>query len=556
MKFPSFGGCVFAAVLLAASATGSGAPRQAPERPQLVVVIVVDQMRVQYLNDYRPLFTKGFDRLLKQGAWFREGAYPYLNTVTCVGHSTIGTGTFPYRHGMILNAWYERETKTSPTCTADPSATEFSYSGLKPIEGDSSKRLLRPTLAEYLRRGQGRTVALSLKPRSTVPVVGREADAIAWFDDRGGWMTSLVYGPPSKPLQAFITAHPPAADFRKVWRKALGASAYRFEDDAPEEKPIVGWERTFPHPLKVKSAHPDVDFYTRWQRSPYSDEYLGRMAAAIVDSMRLGRGPGVDFLSVSFSALDLVGHAYGPRSHEAQDILVRLDATLGRLLDHLDAKVGRGRYVLALSADHGVSDIPEQTTDGGRLPAADVKAALQKVLVGAMGPGEYVASNQYTDHYLSPAAAERVEKDEPLRSALLAALRSLPGVQQAYYGPDLATPDARASSDPMTRAAALGYYPGRSGDLIMVPRRHWLTSTAATSHGTSNDYDQHVPVMLFGAGIKSGTYDQPATPADLAPTLGAVVGVTMPDVDGRVLSEALTRPPRSETGSGEPDPRQ
>jgi predicted AlkP superfamily pyrophosphatase or phosphodiesterase len=506
-----------------------------------VVVIVIDQMRAQYLDDYRPLFKKGINRLLKEGAWFRQGAYPYLNTVTCVGHSTIGTGTLPYRHGMILNAWYDRESKTSPTCTADSSATEFSYSGLKPIEGDSSKRLLQPTLAEHLRKTRsGRIVALSLKPRSTVPVVGREADAVAWFDDRGGWMTSRVYGPPSVPLQAFITTNPPSADLRKTWQKSLPDRAYRFEDNAPEELPIVGWTRTFPHALSSRDGKPDADYYTRWQRSPYSDEYLGRMAAAMVDSMRLGRGTGVDFLSVSFSALDIVGHAYGPRSHEVQDLLVRLDATLGRLLDHLDAKVGRGRYVLALSADHGVSDVPEQTADGGRLLSTAIKSALQEVLGDALGPGEHVAATQYTDHYLSPAAAERVQKDEKLRTAVLDALRALPGVRQVYYGPDLASPEARRSSDPMMRAAALSYYPGRSGDLILVPRRHWITSTAATSHGTSNDYDQCVPLIVFGAAVKPGAYDDPATPADIAPTLAALAGVTLGDVDGKVLAGALT----------------
>jgi len=515
-------------------------PAQAPAGPTLLVVVVVDQMRAQYLEDYRPLFTRGIHRLLTEGAWFRRGAYPYLNTVTCVGHSTIGTGTFPYRHGMILNSWYDRETKQSPGCTADPSATEFSFSGLTPIEGDSSKRLLQPTLAEQVRKASnGRVVALSLKPRSTVPIVGREADAVAWFDDRGGWMTSLAYGPPSAPLQEFIKANPPAADLRRIWQKTLPAKAYAFEDNAPEERPIVGWGRSFPHPLSRRRGKADAGFYTRWQRSPYSDEYLGRMAAAMVSSMQLGRGAGVDFLSVSFSALDILGHAYGPRSHEVQDLLVRLDRTIGRLLEHLDGTVGRDGYVLALSADHGVSDIPEQTTDGGRMTNATIKAALQSVLVGALGPGEHVAATQYTDHYLSAAAAERARTDKPLRDALLHALRTLPGVQRAFYGPDLATSEARQSSDLQVRASALSYYPGRSGDLILVPRRHWITSTAATTHGTSNDYDQRVPVIVFGSGVKAGTYDAPATPADIAPTLAAAGGMALGDIDGRVLTEAI-----------------
>ncbi len=530
---------VFSALVALQSSSAPGLGAQAPEpaaSPKLVVVLVVDQMRAQYLEDYRALFTKGIDRLLEHGAWYRRAAYPYLNTVTCVGHSTIGTGAYPYRHGMILNAWYDREERRSPTCTEDETVTEFSYSGLPPVEGDSAKRLMQPTLAEQLGTSrQGRVVALSLKPRSTMPVVGQEADALTWFDDRGGWMTSLAYGSPSPDLQRFIKAHPPARDLRKTWKKSLRGRAYQFADDAPEEHPVKGWDRTFPHPLSTGDGKADAGFYTRWQRSPFADEYLARMAAAMVDAMKLGRGPGVDFLSVSFSTLDGVGHAYGPRSHEVQDVLARLDVTIGRLLDHLDKEVGRNNYVLGLSADHGVSEIPEQTADGGRITSAAITAALQNVLEPSLGPEKHVVASHYTDQYLSPAAAQRIETDETLRHALLDALRTLPGVQQAYYGPDLAAADARRAPDPMRRAAALSYYPGRSGDLILVPARHWITSTAATTHGTLNDYDQRVPVILFGAGVKPGTYDDPASPADLAPSLGHVVGVDMEQVDGGVL---------------------
>lgn len=527
--------CICAAVLSHAPVAADAVrPRQDGQRPKLLVVLVVDQLRAQYLEDYRPIFTKGIHRLLTEGAWFRRAAYPYLNTVTCAGHSTIGTGTFPYRHGMILNAWYDRDSGSSPTCTADPEAVEFSFSGLKPGEGDSARRLMQPTLAERVKTAGGRVVALSLKTRSVVPVAGRAADALAWFDDRGSWMTSLTYGPPSEGLRAFITSNPPEADRTQIWRKSLPERAYRYKDAAREEHPVQGWDRTFPHPLSGR-GEADSGFYVRWQRSPYADDYLGRMAAAMVDAGPLGRGPGVDFLSVSFSTLDLVGHAYGPRSHEVQDALARLDGTVGRLLDHLDARVGRGNYVLGFSADHGVSEIPEQTRDGGRLTSASMRAAMEKALASALGPGEHVAASQYTDQYLSPTAAAAIRSDMTLRQGVVAALRAVPGVRQVFYGPDLATPEARRSSDPVTRAAALSYYPGRSGDLVVVPRPYWITSTAATTHGTLHPYDQQVPVIFFGAGVEGGVHDGPATPADIAPTLGAAAGLDLGDVDGRVL---------------------
>ena len=542
MRHLLIGVCLGITLVLQGAVRPAASTQAPPAAPRLIVLVMVDQMRGQYLEDYRPLFTQGFDRLLKEGAWFRRGAYPYLNTVTCVGHATVGTGTFPHRHGMILNAWYDRERgATLPGCTDDPSVEGYAIGReLAPVSGQSAKRLLQPTLAERLRSDhKGRVVSLSLKARSTIGMAGAAADAAVWFDDRGAWVSSLAYGRAPEALQAFIEANPPAADAGKVWERTLRADAYRYKDDAPEEHAPAGWDVTFPHPLSSGPADADAAFYLRWQRSPYADDYLGRMAGALVDRMQLGRGSGVDMLAVSFSTLDLVGHAFGPRSHEVQDVLVRLDATLGKLLEHLDATLGRDAYVVGLSADHGVSEIPEQTTDGGRLAASAVKGALQAVLEKALGPGDHVAATLYTDQYLAPGAAEHARKDPALRAALLDALRALPGVQAAFYGPELADAGARGSSDLLRRAAALNYYPGRSGDLIIVPRSNWITSTAAATHGSLHEYDQRVPVLLFGAGVKTGTYDEPATPADLVPSLAAAAGLAAGDVDGRVLSEAL-----------------
>jgi predicted AlkP superfamily pyrophosphatase or phosphodiesterase len=527
------------AVALGAAAI-STAQEAAPPSPKLIVILAVDQMRTDYLERYAAHMSGGLARLVKEGAWFTHGAYPYLNTVTCAGHSTIGTGTFPYRHGMILNAWFDRATGTSPTCTVDESATEISYSGLPPLEGDSAKKLLVPSLGELVRKqGGGRVVALSLKPRSAVPLAGHAGDVVAWFDDRGGWTTSSVYGPPSAVLQEFIAANPPAADYDKVWDRSLAPDAYQFADEAAGERPVIGWSRTFPHPLGRPGGSPGTDFYTRWQRSPFSDEYLGRMAEAMVERLELGRRATPDFLAISFSALDMVGHQYGPRSHEVQDLLLRLDATIGRLLKVLDDRVGRQNYVVGLSADHGVAEIPEQSTGSGRLLPATVNTALQKALAAAVGPGPHGVVVNYTDIYLSMEARERLRQDEKARATVVAALAHLNGIARVFHGSEVSTAEARASSDPVLRAAALSYHPGRSGDLVVVPRERWLFSDSATTHGSLYEYDQRVPVLVFGAGVKSGQYTSPATPADIAPTLAALASVPMADTDGRVLREAL-----------------
>jgi predicted AlkP superfamily pyrophosphatase or phosphodiesterase len=546
-----------AALVAASVLLGSAAPRlqQPPtaSQPRLVVILVVDQMRVDYLEWYAPLLTKGLRRLRDQGAWFTNAAYPYLNTVTCVGHSTIGTGTFPYHHGMVLNAWLDRTTKRVPGCTEDLQVKEITYAGLKPATGDSARNLMRPALGEQVHQHGGRAVAISLKPRSSIPLVGHRADAIVWFDERGGWSTSEAFSKKPVPfIEEFIESHPLTADQGKVWTRTLDPGAYKGEDDVAAERPPAGMTRTFPHALDAPAQSGSTEsFFTRWQRSPFADEYLERLAETAIDKMALGKGQRTDFLAVSFSSLDLVGHVFGPRSQEVQDMLVRVDATIGRLLEHLDRQVGAGNYVLAISADHGVAEIPELVGTGGRQTTKEVKDALEKVFVPVLGIGDHVAATAYTDIYLTPKTVERLRLDTTTRTAAVNALLALPAVSRVFVGTELATAEARASTDPVLRAAALSYYPGRSGDLIIAPKENWLLgTTAATTHGTQQPYDQRVPGILFGAGVRAGHYTQTASPADIAPTLASVARIRIAPTDGRVLSEALV--PAAATHSGAP----
>jgi hypothetical protein len=519
--------------------TAPTAARSQSKPPKLVVIIVIDQMRTDYLQWYAANFTSGLARLIREGAWFTEAAYPYLNTITCAGHSTIGTGSFPYRHGMILNNWFDLKTRKSPYCTDDPTVTEISYNNLSPVQGDSGKLLRVPAIGEQIMNRGGRSVALSLKPRSAVTLTGHKATAVVWFDDRGGWTTSTAFTKEPVPfIKAFIDANPIAADYDKVWDRSMPLSAYQGEDAMKGEGKVTGWSTVFPKPLAVPGGKIDNDFYGRWQRSPYSDEYLERMAEASIDALGLGRGATTDFLGVSFSAVDAVGHVYGPRSHEIQDLLVRLDRTLGRFLDYLDKTVGAGNYVIGFSADHGVSEIPEQV-GGGRVASKSVSTALETALVAALGPGPHVASATYTNIYLEEGARKRLAKDAAVREVALKALLTVQGVKYSFWGPDLATAEARQSSDPVRRAAALSHFPGRSGDIIIAPDEKWLLSTAATTHGSQYSYDQRVPVIFFGAGIKSGRYTTTASPADLVPTLAGIAKVKIAKTDGRILPEAI-----------------
>ena len=328
------------------------------------------------------------------------------------------------------------------------------------------------------------------------------------------------------------------------WERLLDASAYTGPDDAPGEAPPRGWTATFPHPLSGAPGTPESRFDTFWETSPYADAYLGRLAAHLVEAKKLGQGDTVDFLGVSFASLDYVGHAFGPDSHEAQDVMLRLDQTIGALFDVLDAKVGRDRYVVALSADHGVAPIPEARTlagqEGGRVVLADLVKTANAALVPTLGPGPHVVRAEYTQIYLSEETKARVAGKPALLAPAIEALGKLPGVLRVL--PSEGLERKRSSRDRVIRAAALSYVPGRSGQMVVVPRRYFLMSSATargTTHGTMQDYDQRVPLVFLGRPFKRGRYDALSSPADLAPTLAATIGLPIRGMDGRARREAL-----------------
>ena len=395
-------------------------------------------------------------------------------------------------------------------------------------------------------------VTFSLKARVAITMAGHKADAATWFDG-GAWVTSSVYG-----TQPFIEeqakSHPPKADFGKTWALSLPGKAYWYDEKALGAVPPAGWELTFPHPLRGKSGagEPDPDFYTQWASSPYADTALTELAEKAIDSLNLGKAAGTDFLAIGYSSVDYVGHAFGPRSHEIQDILVRLDRDLGNLFAHLDSKVGRGNYVVALSADHGVVPTPEdmQTTgaDAGLLRLPELRERMEKALAAFKYPKPAVASVSGSDIYFAPGVYDKLQHDHAAMQAVLNAALDQPGVAAVYRAEELQ--NRPATQSPTLRAFAYSYFAGRSGDLFILPKPYWfLDSTPVgkqrsygTGHGVPYNYDQHVPVLLMGFGILPGQYFHPVTPADIAPTFAALCGITLSSRDGHILSEALKKP--------------
>jgi hypothetical protein len=537
--------CAAAALAIPLVAGSSGARAAGGGAPKLAVILVVDQMRADYVERFRHQWTGGLARLVDRGAWFRQAAYPYLNTVTCAGHATISTGNVPASHGIILNQWYDRGERRRITCTEDPASPGIGYGGPAATPGQSYKWLQVPTLADEMRAQlpqPPRIIAMSLKARSAIMLAGRRATSVTWLGAHGTWQTSAAYAQAPAPfISDFVTANRIDSDFGRSWRKMLPGTSYLYEETPVGAHPPAGWDTSWPHVLEGRGPKPDEVFYDLWQRSPFSDSYLERLATHAIDTQRLGRNPGIDYLGVSFSALDLVGHKFGPRSHEVQDVLANADAAIGRLLEHLDRTVGRDNYVVALSADHGLAPVPEYAgslgLEAGRVDLKAAAAAVEAALTPGLGEGRHVEATVYTDMYLAPGVYDKLRENPKAMKAALDALRSVPGVWRAYESDELRNrPD---TGDPVMRAAAQSHYPGRSGDLILVPKPYWITSADATTHGTGQYYDSRVPVILMGRGIRPGEYLQRTSPADIAPTLAFLMGITLAHPDGRVLVEAI-----------------
>ena len=513
-------------------------------RPKLVVLIAVDQMRGDYVDRLADQWTKGLHRLLTEGASFRQVDYPYYNTVTCAGHASIGTGTIPAIHGMVLNQWWVRNNTRQISCTDDDAATLISYGA--PLTGvaNSAKHLMSTTLADEMRL-QGtpapRVVGISLKARSAINLVGHRPDAVIWLDEaQGEWATSTAFATTTAPFFAdYIAKHPLKGEMGRTWDRALPLDKYRNDYSTKDRRKIALVTQAFPHIVKGAGSESGGSFTDAWESSPFSDEYLNALAMAAIDGLRLGRGAGTDFLAISFSALDKVGHDFGPDAHETQDTLVHLDAQLGLLLDKLDRDVGKGNYVVGLTADHGVAPVPErllaQGLDAGRINTVEVGTTIDAVLARELGPGSYNTKVIYNDIFFNDGVYQKLKQNPKAMEAVLEAVGRIPGVARVVRKEDI------SAADPLTRASALSHYEGRSGEIKFFGRPYWITSTSTTTHGTAHRYDTRVPLVLFGFGVKRGEYFSEAQPLDLAPTLAFLTGVTLPDATGRVLAEALTR---------------
>ena len=470
---------------------------------------------------------------------------------------------------MISNEWWDREQQKDVTCTSDSSVKSIRYGGDTTDGGDTVNKMLIPAFADELKYQSAKpthVVTFSLKARAAITMAGHQGDAVTWLDSaKGLWMTSSAY-PVAPFVEEYAKTHPISADFGKTWSPLLPESAYAYDRTAVGSITPYGAAVPFPHPLRGADGNskPDGVFYGQWSASPYSQTYLAEMAADAVDKLHLGRGPGTDYLGVSFSSLDYVAHAFGPRSWEVQDELARLDRDLATLFAHLDKSVGRANYVVAFSADHGGAPIPEDLKktgiDSGWLSLEEVRNRAEKALESFEIPKPAIASVGGSDIYLKPGVLDKLQSLPQAYDALIKAIESVPGVAKVYLANEV---EGRPSTlNPILRAESNSFYKPRSGDLIIVPKPYWPWDYGTaksprrygTTHGTPYYYDQRVPVIFMGYGIQPGEYHADATPADIAPTLAEICGITLVSRDGHVLPDALAKRPAPRAARTTPTP--
>ncbi len=499
----------FAVLVICHALNLSAQPRT---KPKLVVAIVVDQFRYDYLTRFRAGYNGGIDQLLTKGAVFTDAHYIHFPTVTAVGHSTVLTGAPPSYSGIIANEWYDRPTAANVSSVSDKTLKSLGAN----VEASSPRRLLVSTVGDELRivTDQAKVVGISLKDRAAILPAGRMATGAYWLDNKSGNFISSTWYFPDLP----------------GWAKDFNATR-------PADKYAgTDW-------MGTKFEAPGEKLNASLAASPWGNELIESFAEAAIQGEQLGKRGITDLLAVSFSSNDYVGHAQGPDSGEVKDMAFRTDLLFRKFFDYLDKQVGLANVLIVMTADHGVAPVPETSVarkmPGGRFGAGTVEKTIQAALEQKYGTGTWVTGSFESMTYLNSQLIQEKKLDhaEVDRTAAQA-LMDLPHVMRVYTREQLMNGAVR--EDPAGLRVSNGFYPSRSGDLFVLLEPYWLFGggTKGTSHGTTFDYDTHVPLIFMGPGIKPGKYYESVAVNDIAPTLAALLEVETPSGSiGRILHE-------------------
>ena len=531
-----------------------GAP---PPRPRLVVLLSVDQMIPEQLTRLRPAFTGGFARLLDEGTVFSAATLDYARTETGAGHTTLSTGCLPRSHGIVGNGFFERETGKFRYCVEDKGA--FTVKSPPPAGGGepaakagyrSPLNIARPTLGEYLQAQVpgAKVVSVSAKDRAAIGMGGRSDGAIFWWDKGGaGFVTSSWY---AEELPTFVR------DWNSSWLEQAGgwewvpdlpadvAQLGTAPDERPGERPFGDRGTSLPYTLGDSSSAARLagEVY----QTPLVDHFTAEMGRLAMRELELGLDEATDLLAMSFSGCDVVGHSFGPYSREVTDLLLCLDRELGAFFDELDERVGAGRWVAALSADHGVLPLPEYVADLGQ-PARRVSAAESASFTSQAS----VALSEALGHRVRvyrrdgglvmdrpDLAKAEIDVDTACDRLLevAEALASSTGwVQSVHDHRAVAALTAEAAGSEMLLRNT--YFPGRSPDGVLLQEAGVLApSGRGTSHGSHHMYDRRVPLVFLGAGVSAATRSDRVGTEDAVPTLLGLAGCAPVDgLDGEDL---------------------
>lgn len=533
------------------------------EKPKLVVGIIVDQMRYDFLEKYQANFGEGgFKRLLSKGYSFENTHYNYVPTVTAAGHASIYTGVTPSVHGIIENSWYERDSKRMVSNVGDPSV-RIVGSVVEGASAYSPARLLTNTISDYLRMetdSRAKVISVSLKDRGAILPGGKNASAAYWHDweSSPGYFVSSTYYMDELPswVVNFNNKDRTGKYLKKTWETLLPIEEYveSAPDDNPHERILRGKETpTFPYDLKAMGElyEGDPNYYQVLWVTPFGNTLTTEFAIEALKAEDLGKDEVPDMLCVSFSTPDVAGHTFGPQSVEVQDIYLRLDRDIEELLKTLDKEVGEDNYVLFLTSDHGAQPVVSYLKANNKPAGLAVIPKFNQDLnfnlsrkYGAFEWISYFGNNQiYLDHNL---IEEKNLSLEEVGRSIADFMKEQPGVRFAL------TPDELITSGDTTGLIEMvknGYFPDRSGDVLLVyeygvmPTSDFRTpieKVRGANHGSGYEYDTHVPLLWFGKGIPQGTSARGVHPTDIAPTLARLLKLQVPDqMTGKPLPEVL-----------------
>ena len=551
---------VIAALVFSASAS-------AGDKPRLILQITVDQLRGDLPTRYYDrLGEGGFRYLWESGIVYRDAHHGHANTETIVGHATLATGAHPSSHGMIGNLWFDRETGFTTYNVEDANyrlltkgASVDADTEIDPTqraarsEGRSPAAMLVTTFADELRSntgGEAKVVGVSVKDRGAISMAGHSGTAY-WFSKASGEFVTSTYYLDAYPdwVNAFNDSKPAQKFAGTEWQLLHDKDTYLFgdSDDRPWEYDVGGFGRTFPHSFGDGSSK----YFTTWLTlSPPGDRLVLDFARQALVAEQLGQDGVTDYLAVSFSSTDYVGHVFGPSSLEAEDNILRLDRTLAELFAFVDEKVGLENTLIVLSADHGGPDTPGYL-NGLNIPAGyvdpdswDKDAAIARIKKRFRIDGDLIAAYDHPYVYFSDAVKNNPKIDqEELEAAVVEELTKFHGVSLAVSSSALR--QGKLPDTEIYRPVINNFNPKRSGEVFIVFEPNWFINdmeglTVASTHGSPWRYDTYVPIVFAGAGLAPQTVDRKVQTVDVAVTLSAYMGIKPPSGSaGAVLEEVL-----------------